>query len=146
VVAVSFGGYLACMPMIAIGVGITLILVRVTGSVPRDAITPFLQSNPLALYGIACVFAPVLEETMFRGALFHYLRGRWSWLASAAMVSFVFAVIHPQGWIAVPALGAIAVALAALREWRGSIIASMVAHAFNNFLAVTFALLLLRNS
>jgi membrane protease YdiL (CAAX protease family) len=83
---------------------------------------------------------------MFRGALFHYLRGRWSWAASAVVVSFVFAVIHPQGWIAVPALGAIALALAALREWRGSIIASMVAHAFNNFLAVSFALLLLRNS
>jgi membrane protease YdiL (CAAX protease family) len=114
--------------------------------VPRDALTPFLQSNPLALYGLACVFAPVLEETMFRGALFHYLRGRWGWAASAVTVSFVFAVIHPQGWIAVPALGAIALALAALREWRGSIIASMVAHSFNNFLAVTFALLLLRNS
>lgn len=144
--AAGIGGYLACMPIIAIGVGMTLILVRVTGSVPRDAITPLLQSNALALYGIACVFAPVLEETMFRGALFHYLRGRWSWPASAAVVSFVFAVIHPQGWIAIPALGSIALALAALREWRGSIIASMAAHAFNNFLAVTFALLLLRNS
>jgi membrane protease YdiL (CAAX protease family) len=144
--AAGIGGYLACMPIIAIGVGITLILVRVTGSMPRDAITPFLQSNALALYGIACVFAPVLEETMFRGALFHYLRGRWGWPASAAAVSFIFAAIHPQGWVAVPALGAIAVALAALREWRGSIIASMVAHSFNNFLAVTFALLLLRNT
>jgi membrane protease YdiL (CAAX protease family) len=144
--AAGIGGYLACMPIIAIGVGITLILVRVTGNVPRDALAPLLRGNPLALYGLACVFAPVLEETMFRGALFHYLRGRWGWLASAAIVSFIFAVIHPQGWVAVPALGTIALALAALREWRGSIIASMTAHAFNNFLAVTFALLLLRNS
>jgi membrane protease YdiL (CAAX protease family) len=141
----GIAGYLASLPIVAIGLGITFVLVRVTGIVPRDALGPLLQSHALTLYGIACVFAPVLEETMFRGALFHYLRGRWSWLASAALVSFIFAVIHPQGWVAIPALGAIAMSLAALREWRGSIIASMAAHSFNNFLAVTFALLLLRN-
>jgi membrane protease YdiL (CAAX protease family) len=62
------------------------------------------------------------------------------------VVSFLFPIIHPQGWVAVPALGSIAMALAALREWRGSIIASMTAHAFNNFVAVTLALLLFRGS
>jgi membrane protease YdiL (CAAX protease family) len=34
--------------------------------------------------------------------------------------------------------------LASLREWRGSIIAPMAAHAFNNFIAITMALVFLR--
>ena len=144
--ALGVAGYLACLPFVAVGVVITLILIRITGVIPRDAVTPLLQGNVLALYGIACVFAPVIEETMFRGVLFHHLRGRWGWAASAAVVAFLFAVIHPQGWVAVPALGSIAMALAALREWRGSIIAPMAAHAFNNFVAITLALLLLRGS
>ena len=87
---------------------------------------------------------PVIEETMFRGALFHHLRRRWSWVISAPVVAFIFAVIHPQGWVTVPALGAIAMVLAALREWRGSIVAPMAAHACNNFIVLTFALLALR--
>ena len=36
----------------------------------------------------------------------------------------------------------IAFILAALREWRGSIIASMVGHALNNFVAVTVLILM----
>jgi membrane protease YdiL (CAAX protease family) len=144
--AAGLAGYLACIPLIAIGAVITLILVRLTGVVPRDAITPLLQGNPLVIYGLACVFAPVIEETMFRGILFHHLRGRWAWAPSAAVVAVIFAAIHPQGWVAVPVLASIALALAALREWRGSIVASMTAHAFNNFVAITVAIALLRGS
>jgi membrane protease YdiL (CAAX protease family) len=85
-----------------------------------------------------------MEETMFRGALFHHLRRRWGWLGSASVVAVIFAIIHPYGWVAVPALGSTALVLAALREWRGSIIAPMVAHACHNFIATTALLLLLR--
>ena len=81
---------------------------------------------------------------MFRGLLFHHLRRRWSWALSAVLVSAIFALLHPQGWVAVPALGAIAMVLAALREWRGSLIAPMAAHAFSNFLVLTLALLFLK--
>jgi membrane protease YdiL (CAAX protease family) len=81
---------------------------------------------------------------MFRGILFHHLRQRWSWLVTALIVSFIFAVLHPQGWVAVPALTAIAIVLSALREWRGSLIAPMAAHACNNFLVLTLALMFLK--
>jgi membrane protease YdiL (CAAX protease family) len=98
----------------------------------------------MGLYALSCVFAPFMEETMFRGLLFHHLRRRWSWAVSAVLVSAIFALLHPQGWVAVPALGAIAMVLAALREWRGSLVAPMAAHAFSNFLVLTLALLFLR--
>ena len=118
-----------------------------TNAAPTHPIVHMLQGDGwhvLKLYGLACVFAPLLEEAMFRGALFHHLRRRWNWLISATIVALLFAIIHPQGWTLVPTLGAIAIVLAALREWRGSLLASITAHATNNFIVLTIALLVLR--
>ena len=146
-VGAGVAGYLAGMPVIAVGFFVTIILIRYTGTATGSPIMQELDGGPwelVGLYGVACVFAPVMEENMFRGALFHHLRQRWRWTLSAPIVSFIFAMLHPQGWVAVPALGAIAIVLAALREWRGSLIAPVAAHACNNFLALTLALLLLK--
>ncbi len=91
---------------------------------------------------VAGVVAPVVEETMFRGVLYRHLREAssglrpaWSVLVSALVVSFVFAVIHPQGWLGVPVLMALALAFTLMREWRGTLLPSMIAHGFNNALA-----------
>jgi membrane protease YdiL (CAAX protease family) len=96
----------------------------------------------------AAVAAPIVEETMFRGVLYRHLReatGRWgrvaATLASAVVVSFVFAAIHPQGWLGVPPLMALALAFSLAREWRGWLPAPMVAHGLHN--AALLALLLL---
>ena len=71
---------------------------------------------------------------MFRGLLLAHLRRRWRWLAAAPVVSLIFAAIHPQGWVAIPALATIAMALAALREQRGNLLAPMFMHGINNLL------------
>ena len=92
---------------------------------------------------MACVWAPIVEETMFRGALFGYLRRRAPWAISGILTAFVFAAVHPQGWIGIPLLATIGFILSAVREWRGSIIASMSAHALNNASAVLMLVLLL---
>jgi membrane protease YdiL (CAAX protease family) len=60
------------------------------------------------------------------------------------VVAFIFAAIHPQGWTLIPALGSIAIVLAGLREWRGSLWASITAHATNNFLVLSLALMAAR--
>jgi len=52
-------------------------------------------------------------------------------------------VIHPQGFIAVPALMALAYGFTILREWRGSIIPCMVAHGLNNGIVTIVAILAL---
>ena len=74
---------------------------------------------------------------MFRGLFYRYLRARLSVVAAALVTGFVFAAVHPQGWTAIPALMAIGAWLAVLREWRGSIIAPMTAHALHNGVLVT---------
>jgi membrane protease YdiL (CAAX protease family) len=88
---------------------------------------------------LASLGAPLIEETMFRGVLYRHLReasGRIarnaSILASATLASFVFAVVHPQGWMLIPALMALAFVFSLVREWRGTLIPSMVAHGVHN--------------
>jgi membrane protease YdiL (CAAX protease family) len=92
---------------------------------------------------IASVTAPFVEETMFRGVLYRHLREATSGsglalslIISATIVSFVFAVIHPQGLVAIPALMALAYTFCLLREWRGALIPCMVAHGLSNGLVV----------
>lgn len=98
-------------------------------------------SARLMLFLLAAVYAPLVEEIFFRGALQGYLRSRWRFVGSALLTGVIFAALHPQGLWGIPALASISVALSLLREWRGSLIAPMVAHAMNN--AVITGLLLI---
>lgn len=86
----------------------------------------------LGTFALAAIYAPVVEELFFRGALLRFLRGRFRFFASALIASLIFAALHPQGVYGIPALTAIAIGFSMLREWRDSLIAPMVAHAINN--------------
>jgi membrane protease YdiL (CAAX protease family) len=135
------------MGVIVVGSLVTYLLVRFSGARVSSPVVQELRGDALhilGIYAVACIFAPIMEETMFRGALFHHLRQRWGWAVSAPIVALVFAMLHPQGWVAVPALGSIALVLAALREWRGSLIAPVAAHACNNFIVLTVTLMVLK--
>jgi membrane protease YdiL (CAAX protease family) len=92
---------------------------------------------------IASIVAPIVEETMFRGFLYRHLRDAsyraatfGSSLASATISSFVFAIVHPQGIVGVPFLMVLAFMLCLLREWRGTLLPSMMLHALNNTMAL----------
>jgi len=138
-------GYIAGLPLIILGFGVTYVLIRVSGATPSHPIQGEASGPPgqiLLLYSIASLMAPVVEETMFRGALFHHLRQRRGWALSAVIVAILFAAIHPQGWATIPVLACIAIVLAGIREWRSSIIAPAVAHAFNNAMVVTLLVLI----
>ncbi len=98
----------------------------------------------LQIFVLASICAPVVEETMFRGVLYRHLRGL-SWklgalasiAVSAAINSLIFAAIHPQGLVAIPVLGSLAVGFTLIRECRNSLIPSMVAHGLSNALVMT---------
>ena len=88
---------------------------------------------------MACIAAPIVEETMFRGVLYRHLReltgGKARWMSvafSAVFNGVIFAAIHPQGVLAIPLLTALAVSFSLAREWRDSLVAPMVMHAINN--------------
>ena len=145
-IGAGLAGYVGVLPIFAVGILLTLLLNRLAHSTATHPIQEQIGEgfwNHVQVYALACVWAPIVEETMFRGALFHHLRQRWGWAASAGLVALLFAAIHPQGWTAIPALGSLAVGFAALREWRGSIIAPITAHALNNFIVSTVMILVM---
>ncbi len=99
---------------------------------------------------LACVIAPIVEEFAFRGLLYRHLRDATgamrlgsSVLLSAVLSSVLFALLHPQGWMAVPVLTAIAMALAFMREWRGTLVPSILAHGLNNAVVMGVLLVML---
>lgn len=145
-------GYVAGLPIVAFGVLLTVLLaaliqvVRDLMGLPPappashpviDEIRAGNRFAIIAVYALACVWAPVVEESVFRGALYHHMRARVSAGFSAFFVAFLFAAIHPQGIAAVPALMSLAVVFALVREWRGSLIGPIVAHALHNGALVT---------
>lgn len=157
--------YLATLPLlipgfIALVVMMSLITAAQAGgefarpSTPGHPIQEFVSSgDPTAMviiFAVACIAAPIVEETMFRGVLYRHLRdwtGRWhrvaSVLLSASLNAFIFASIHPQGVMGVPVLFTLAIGFSFAREWRGSLAPAMVMHFAHNFLVTCFSFVVL---
>jgi membrane protease YdiL (CAAX protease family) len=99
---------------------------------------------------MACVAAPIVEETMFRGVLYRHLRelsGSWPRLItvvfSAIFNGVIFAAIHPQGFVAIPLLTALAISFSFAREWRDSLVTPILMHAINNATVTLFMLVMM---
>jgi len=90
------------------------------------------SSTPLLIALLATVIAPLIEEIMFRGALYSGLRGYMNAPISIVLSALLFASIHPQGAIGMLPLTFIGIFLAFLREWRGSLVTPIIAHACVN--------------
>ncbi|MEM8836106.1 MAG: type II CAAX endopeptidase family protein [Planctomycetota bacterium] len=141
-VGAGFVGYIAGLPLVLVGLLTTVILMALsTWLLPGDGAPPSHPAVEQLVGGsglpwgtliLGVAWAPIVEETFFRGALQHHLRQRFGFLFSAVSIAVIFAMIHPQGWVAIPALSSLAIVFSLLREWRGSIIAPIVAHAINN--------------
>jgi membrane protease YdiL (CAAX protease family) len=140
----------AAVPLAAVGVVCALILSALTGSAVSDATHPIQEAiakggiaERIALLVLAAVFAPLVEEIVFRGVLYRHLRERLgrighfaSFVVAALASSALFAAIHPQGIVFAPILAGLGFAFCIARELRGSLIAPMVAHGVNNALIV----------
>ena len=158
----TFGllAYLMALPMMMLGVLFFFVIMFFTGpaapaagaefepvSYPAHPIVEWLLADGgdfAAVVVLACVAAPIVEEIMFRGLLYRYLREAsiqrglfFSTLISALVSSFLFAAIHPQGLEAVPILMGLACGFCLVREWRVSLLPSMVAHGLNNYIALS---------
>jgi membrane protease YdiL (CAAX protease family) len=152
--------YLAAVPLLVAGLIVFVILTAIVHAIfgpPKAPSHPvaelFAEADALRIALIALVAtvaAPVVEEIMFRGALYGHLRTTvfarhriLSVLVAAGVSSFIFAVIHPQGVLFTPALGGLAVSFCLYREARGSLIAPMVAHGIQNGVTLTMGLMLM---
>lgn len=149
--------YLAAVPLLAAGMIVFMILTAIrtalfgVGESPSHPAVEMLSGagalDILLLFLLASVAAPIVEEIVFRGVLYGHLRGvvkpplRFaSFLVAAVASSAIFAAIHPQGVLFVPALGGLAVGFCLFREMRGSLVAPIVAHGINNAVTMTIGL------
>ena len=147
--------YVSNLPLLMIGLLVTFALMGIHSAIaggpgglepmetPTHPVVQWVQDagwiGRLQIFTLACLIAPLVEETVFRGVLYRHLREgtcRWSTSVSialsAAITSLIFAMIHPQGLLAIPALMAVAAGLSLTREWRGSLLAPIAMHATNN--------------
>ncbi|MEI7684339.1 MAG: type II CAAX endopeptidase family protein [Planctomycetota bacterium] len=160
----GFISYLNSLPFLIVGFSITMVLFwlvpRGGGSTDLFAPDPSMAhplieqlrnataADVLPYFFLMCVCAPVMEEIMFRGCLYRHLRDAtrtWtlSVVVSALIVSVLFAAAHPQGVFAIPILASLACGFTLAREWRGTLIPSIIAHGLNNSLILAFAILCL---
>lgn len=80
------------------------------------------------LYG-SLVYAPLVEEAFFRGALHRALRRRLPWLGASLVGAVAFASCHwIVSWVAFWQLVFSGLVFCALREWRNSLIAPITLH------------------
>ncbi len=81
---------------------------------------------------LAVFIAPFVEEIMFRGALYGWLREYLKPSYAIPVSALTFAVVHPQGPIGIVPLMFIGMVLATLREWRGTLTTCMLTHGLFN--------------
>jgi membrane protease YdiL (CAAX protease family) len=160
-------GYLAGLPImiasLVVAVGLTFIVefVRRMREAARQGIDPSQvpsapfqgpdpTSNPIMqamgsgdtltlilLASLVVIWAPLVEETIFRGAMFAELR-RWArWPFAAALTAVCFAVVHPYPLLLMVPVAVLGFNFCVLRAWRGSLIAPMTAHFLQNAVALS---------
>jgi membrane protease YdiL (CAAX protease family) len=158
-IAAGFATYIMMTPVMVIGFLIMMVLMHFLKGKPgfeqpSHPIVPLLihsgWGTRLMVLLLASVIAPIVEETMFRGVLYRHLReatAKWaialSVFVSVLPVGFVFAAIHPQGLLGIPVLMGMSLSLNLGREWRGTLIPSMIAHGLSNGMVMCLTLLAL---
>lgn len=107
-------------------------------------VLPLLQrSNDIQLqilvFLLAVCVAPIVEELLFRGALYGWLRSYFRAPSAIFISALIFAAVHPQGVVGIVPLTCIGILLAFLREWRQTLLAPIIAHACVNGVTLILA-------
>jgi uncharacterized protein len=90
---------------------------------------------------VAAVIAPIVEEALFRGVLYQWLRGHVGIAPAVVLDGLIFACAHLVSgvadlWKLLPLLFVMGCLLAITFQRTGSLFASMLLHGANNALAI----------
>ena len=111
----------------------------------QDAVLLFQETNhPLALGGLfllAVVVAPVVEECVFRGGIYRFLKGHIPLPAALLISGFLFGLIHGN-LQSLPGLVAVGVCLGIAYELSGNLKVPIFFHACFNLNSVIWILAL----
>lgn len=148
--------YLSSLPLLIGAMVITALLVMAYDLIskqmghdagpPQNEIAELLGTGSPALlamlFVLATVWAPLVEEAIFRGALFRHLRSRWGMWAAALVSALAFGSMHGYMVFLLLPVITLGFVFALMREWRGSLIASMVVHGLHNGTVLVLAITL----
>jgi membrane protease YdiL (CAAX protease family) len=130
---IGFAAFLISMPLeLVVGLLVSALLPEK----PEDPFGVPMFEQPLSsswvmlLLGTlgASVWAPLLEEVMFRGTLMTALRTRFNPFLAALLTAVVFGIYHPYGWAGIIPVAVGGFVYGLTRLWRGSLIAPIFAH------------------
>ncbi len=154
-IGAGLAAYIAALPIyvaVAITVAILMWAVRqITGAEPpmpdNRVFEIFEKGTPAMtalLASLVVIWAPLVEETIFRGALFRAVRPRAGAVGAALLTAAMFALMHQYGLPQLIVVGTLGVIFALMREWRGSLLPSMTAHAVHNFMVMVILLVVIQ--
>ncbi|UCC92760.1 MAG: CPBP family intramembrane metalloprotease [Thermoplasmata archaeon] len=107
---------------------------------PEDAVIIGPEAGDLGAYLTwlvsACLIAPVSEEFFFRGYAFYAFNKRHGLYIALFVSALGFSAIHGSIYSLLPIFVA-GIGLALAYHWTGSLVPPIIAHAVNNFIAVT---------
>jgi membrane protease YdiL (CAAX protease family) len=146
-VAAGVVGYVAVVPLFVAGGIVSLGLVLLwsllqavfMGSPSAPPTNPIIDIvagasgwHLVSFVLLATVWAPLLEEIIFRGALYRHLRSRLHWILAGAGSALIFGLMHGYMILMLGPVIMLGLGFAMIREWRGSLIACMTAHCIHN--------------
>jgi membrane protease YdiL (CAAX protease family) len=154
-IGAGLAAYIAALPIyvaVAITVAILMWAVRqITGAdppMPDNRVFEIFEKGTPAmtalLASLVVIWAPLVEETIFRGALFRAVRPRAGAVGAALLTAAMFALMHQYGLPQLIVVGTLGVIFALMREWRGSLLPSMTAHAVHNFMVMVILLVVIQ--
>jgi membrane protease YdiL (CAAX protease family) len=150
-IAAGGGAGLVLYPVVSIvaGLVLTFLYKMLLGQEPHF---PDQLPKHLSTFGtgasvvLALVVAPVVEELYYRGFLFRSIRDRRGFWLGAIVSAIVFGLVHlvPAPWRDVillqSTLAVTGFGLAAIHEWRGTIVADWAAHVAFNVIGIVLIL------
>lgn len=145
-------GYLAGLPIVGLALAISMGVVLVRSAMqgpdaapPKNPIVEIISGagtlQLVLLFLLATIWAPLVEEAVFRGAFYRHLRSRLGVLLSAGISAIVFGVMHGYDALLLTPVISLGFVFALIREWRGSLIGPIVAHALHNATIMSVVLL-----
>lgn len=89
--------FFLCMMIYVVNIVFSLIASLLSGTVTsanQEGLGQSMQSIPLLTAFITIVYAPIVEETLFRGVFFRCFRSRFNFLISMLISGLMFGSIH----------------------------------------------------
>jgi len=139
----GIAGYFAGLPLLMAAMVLTVILNAISSAIsggpaepPQNPMLELVASGDVLVVmlflSLATLWAPIVEETLFRGALYRHMRARHGAFVCAMGTALLFAFMHSYGPLMVAPLIALGFTFAMIREWRGSLLGAITAHCLHN--------------